>query len=351
MSIDIKLNKKLNNFNIDIELSHDGKCLGILGASGCGKSMTLKMIAGIEKPDSGKIVLNGRTIYDFDKKIDLKPQERKVGYLFQNYALFPNMTVEENIGIGLKNKSNSEKKSIVNGYIEKFGLKDLEKRHPYELSGGQQQRCALARIMASSPDIIMLDEPFSALDSFLKDKLQLELLEYLKEFHGDIIMVSHSRDEIYRFCDKLAIMNEGKIISFGDTKSLFINPKKLEAARLTGCKNISKAVKTGDYSIKALDWNVELKTQEKVKDSITHVGIRAHDVCLEYEKSENSLEVFTDRIDDAPFEVTYVLKNSDKKTQGEIWYKIGKNMDFFNDKENFDIKYVSLPKDKLLLLD
>ncbi|WP_330587614.1 sulfate/molybdate ABC transporter ATP-binding protein [Anaerocolumna sedimenticola] len=239
MSLSVNIRKKLGSFSLNVNMNMDKERMGLLGASGCGKSMTLKCIAGIETPDEGSIILNGRVLYDSKQKIDLRPQERKVGYLFQNYALFPNMTVEENIGCGLKG-TKKYKKPRVDQMVEFLQLKGLEKRYPMQLSGGQQQRVALARILAYEPDVILLDEPFSALDSYLKEYLWRELLEILKAYHVDTIMVSHNRDEIYGLCDSIAIMDTGNLILSGNTKDLFDKPGKLTAARLTGCKNISR---------------------------------------------------------------------------------------------------------------
>ena len=193
--IEINIHKTLGRFHLDMHVKSNSKRIGILGASGCGKSMTLKCIAGIETPDQGQIVLEERILYDNTQKINIKPQKRKIGYLFQNYALFPTMSVRKNIMAGLR-CSQEEQEKIADQMIEKFQLTGLGNRLPGELSGGQQQRVALARIMAYEPDAILLDEPFSALDEFLKDKLQQELMEMLEDYPGTVILVSHSRDEI-----------------------------------------------------------------------------------------------------------------------------------------------------------
>ena len=195
--------------------------------------MTLKSIAGIITPDNGHIALK-TTYFDSDSKINLKPQDRNVGYLFQNYALFPNMTVEENVAAGLE-KGNEKR---VLEMIKRFRLEGLEKRYPRQLSGGQQQRVALARILAYRPDVILLDEPFSAMDTYLKEQLRMELLNLLNDFEGYSIMVTHDRDEAFQFCDELIVLDEGEIIAKGTTHDVFENPKKVQVARLTGCKNI-----------------------------------------------------------------------------------------------------------------
>ena len=153
--------------------------------------MTLKCIAGIEKPDRGTITLDGRVLFDSEKHINLTPQQRRVGYLFQQYALFPNMTAAQNILCGIRTGSRAEKKEKLAALLRTFRLEGLEKKLPAQLSGGQQQRVALARILASEPQAILLDEPFSALDSYLKWELELELGELLGAFDGPILWVSH----------------------------------------------------------------------------------------------------------------------------------------------------------------
>ena len=179
MSISLDIKKKLGDFSLEISFETDAKRIGILGPSGCGKSMTLKSIAGIEKPDSGRIQIDDRVLFDQGEKINLKPQKRNVGYMFQNYALFPTMTVVQNIGAGL-GISDEDRNARVTDMIERFHLQGLEKHLPGQLSGGQQQRVALARIMAYRPDLILLDEPFSALDEHLKERLQHEMMTMLE---------------------------------------------------------------------------------------------------------------------------------------------------------------------------
>ena len=160
--------------------------------------------------------------------------------------------------------------------IEKFKLTGLEDRLPRQISGGQQQRVALARIMAYSPDVILLDEPFSALDWFLKDRMQLELTEMLKDYEGMVIMVSHDRDEIYRFSEDLLIVDEGKVVKRGETRSVFADPGTRAAAALTGCKNFSRAERLDDHHVKALDWGITIETERVLPGKFNHLGFRAH---------------------------------------------------------------------------
>lgn len=346
MSLTIDINKKFKDFTLDVKLNTDNERMGILGASGCGKSMTLKCIAGIERPDSGRIILNGRTLFDSDKKINLTPQERKVGYLFQNYALFPTMTVEENIGCGLGG-SRVLKKERINQMIDLLHLKGLEKRYPAQLSGGQQQRVALARIFAYEPDVLMLDEPFSALDTYLKENLQQDLIETLDKYRGDILIVSHNRDEVYNLCSKIAIIENGRIALTGNTKEIFRNPKKVVAARLTGCKNISRIERLTDYSLKALEWDLILQTKEKISSEVKFVGIRAHDIRISPDlKHENSHICKVQRINESPFEKNIICTSG----RGELWWKIS-NAYWRETLQEQAPEYLTLPKDSLMLLE
>lgn len=211
MSLEVRIRRTLRDFSLETAFTTSDGVLGILGASGCGKSMTLRCIAGVETPDEGRIVLNGRVLFDSAAGINLPPQQRRVGYLFQSYALFPHMTVEENIACALgREKDRKKRAGTIASLVGRFRLEGLEKRYPGQLSGGQQQRVALARILAYEPEALLLDEPFSALDAHLKEKLQLELLELLRGYAGDAVMVTHSRDEAFRLCGRLLIMEHGR---------------------------------------------------------------------------------------------------------------------------------------------
>lgn len=369
MGVSVRIKKRLDNFLLDISFESDSKRIGILGASGCGKSMTLKSIAGIETPDEGKIEAGGRMLFDSSARINLKPQKRNAGYLFQNYALFPTMTVEKNIAAGLRG-SKAEIAARVKEMVEKFQLKGLEKRLPSELSGGQQQRTALARIMAYEPDIILLDEPFSALDMYLKDQLQRELAEMLEDYEGTVILVSHSRDEVYRFSEELLVIDKGKIAVSGRTKDIFENPVSKEAARLTGCKNFSRIHRTDEHTAQALDWNVTLRTAREIPEDALWLGYRAHDFIPVWEENEenqknregcsspnnqfeekeanplpaNLLRFELESSAELPFEHNYYIK----APETVCWFVQRENMGKIKEKGLPD--YLRLEEDKMLFL-
>ncbi len=328
MSLSVNITKKYKNFQLSIKFETSDNTIGILGASGCGKSITLKAIAGIIVPDSGRIILNGRILFDSERKINLPPQKRRIGYLFQSYALFPNMTVEQNMKAGmLGNRDQKDKKTRT--LIEKFHLKGLEKHYPNQLSGGQQQRVALARIMASDTDVLLLDEPFSALDFFLKDQLEKQLQDMLKDYNKDVILVTHNRDEVFRLCQDLYIMDKGNIVCSGKLKDIFRDPRYLVAARLTGCKNFSKAERLSSHELYAKDWNIKLYVEQEISEGLCYVGIRAH--FLEAVSHKGDLNIMEPELVDVieePFEVNVIFCNKNKNhssVEHMIWWKLPKD--------------------------
>jgi molybdate transport system ATP-binding protein len=360
----VRFRKKLSRaFTLELDFETGDGCLGILGPSGSGKSMTLKCIAGIETPDEGRIAVDGRVLYDSAGRVNLRPQERRVGYLFQNYALFPNMTVLENIlsppqagkmranegvdGVGrrtsmerpdirdalFKVKASREHTGVAAKWIERFGLGGMENRYPRQLSGGQQQRTALARMLISAPDAALFDEPFSALDSTLREYMEVQLQELLRDADGGVfrnaVLVTHNRDEAYRLCPELAVMSGGGIIVRGGTDEVFRNPRFVEAARLTGCKNISPVRRLSENEVFALDWGLALRLTSRT-DGITHVGIRAHDfvpVAAEVPPGFNEVRLATSRRSSEPFEEAVLFTNADaacETERKEIWWKYSK---------------------------
>ena len=214
MSLKVNIKKRLGNFNLDVAFETERGVFAILGASGCGKSMTLKCIAGIETPDEGRIELNGRVLYDSAKKINLTPQKRHVGYMFQDYALFPNMTVEQNIKAGMGKHPEEEK---VRSYINRFRLEGLEKHYPAQLSGGQKQRLSIARVFLKNPPILILDEATSALDNESERWIQHSLEELSK--NRTTITIAHRLSTI-KNADEIIVITENGIAERGTHETL-----------------------------------------------------------------------------------------------------------------------------------
>ena len=209
--LEVQIYKKLAEFDLDVSFQVNDNILGLMGASGSGKSMTLKCIAGIETPDQGRIVLNDRVLFDSEKKINVPIQKRNVGYMFQSYALFPNMNVYENISVGLRARKVKDVDIMVQKVMQQFRIFELASRYPKQLSGGQRQRVALARLMAYEPDVLLLDEPFSALDEDLKKDLLQELKSEL-QISKPVIFVSHDKEEVNELCDLKYKIKQGEII-------------------------------------------------------------------------------------------------------------------------------------------
>jgi len=345
MSLSVNIEKHLSSIDLKVNFEHKSGVLGFLGASGCGKSMTLKCISGLVTPTSGKIIVNDKIFFDSEKSISLSPQNRNVGYLFQNYALFPNMNIIDNIEIGISEMKKEQKKSLSKEYIERFGLGGLEKHYPWQLSGGQQQRVALARALITSPDILLLDEPFSALDQHLRNNLEKELMSIVKDYSGSVIFVTHDIAEAYRVCDDIIVYEDGVSLEKREKKDLFKFPKTLSEATLTGCKNISKAKKTGKFTIYAENWGHEYFVKDEVPDNIQYVCIRAHDIniCSASEKT-NTFPYIIDNIIENPFEFTIYMKNNINPLANIIEFKIEKkNMNFTLN----DMVYLSFSKNNL----
>ncbi|MCC3867449.1 sulfate/molybdate ABC transporter ATP-binding protein [Terrisporobacter mayombei] len=331
MSLIVDIEKDFGSFSLKVNIEQENGVLGFLGESGCGKSMTLKCIAGIVKPDKGKIILNGRVFFDSEKKINIPPQERKVGYLFQNYALFPHMTVKENIEIGLANLSKEEKNKIVKEYLAKMKLEGFEKRYPHQLSGGQKQRIAFARALACNPEILILDEPFSALDYHLKSNMENELIDIINDFKGHIVYVTHDISESYRICDDIVVFNKGLAINKRSKKDLFKHPMSMTEAIITGCKNISEIDRIDEKRVLAKDWGIECTLSHYAIDKAKYIGIRAHHMRivqnnLQFSR-ENLFELSVVKVFESSFTYIVYVKNLENENSSAIQLEINKNID------------------------
>ena len=345
MSILVDIEKKAGSFSLKVSFEAENETLALLGASGCGKSMTLKCIAGIETPDKGRIVLDGVTLFDSEKRINLSPQERHVGLMFQNYALFPNMTVEQNIRAGAKREKNKDKREkSVSDVMERFGIAELAGQYPHQLSGGQQQRVALARILVSDPQILLLDEPFSALDNHLRFRLEQEVRSVIRSYGKTVLLVSHDRDEVYRMADSIAVMNRGRIEAFGGKKDVFATPETKTGAMLTGCKNISAVELMGPDMIYAADWGMTLRV-EGLNENIRYAGIRMKDI--RPGQGENAILCRVAEVTENPFSVTVSLIPAGKENTVPVNWETRK--DVWEKYKNEEI-YINLPKESILLL-
>ena len=323
MSLDVSIEKAFDGFTLQSAFSADHGATAILGASGCGKSMTLRCIAGIVRPDRGRIVLDGRVLFDSERHIDLPPQQRGVGLLFQNYALFPNMTVEQNVLCGLKQEKNREaRQKRCAEMLRALRLEPLARLYPAQLSGGQQQRTALARILVGRPGLLMLDEPFSALDSYLREEVESEVGALLDAFAGTALLVTHNRDEAYRLCPKMIVMDKGRVLRNGTTKEVFADPRTCTAAQLTGCKNILPCTRLDAHTVRLSGWEIPLRLAAEVPEHCTAIGVRAHDFAPCAPDAENALPVRVLSSSENPFDWNLICGSPDGSAR--LWWKVSK---------------------------
>ncbi len=314
MSLEVAIEKNVPGFRLAVEFMTDGAPLGLLGPSGSGKTMALRSIAGLETPDRGRIVLHGRVLYDSERRINVPARARRIGLLFQNYALFPHLTVAENIAFGLRHLPDDEKNRRVAEQLAATHLDGLAERYPATLSGGEQQRVALARALAIEPAALLLDEPFSALDTHLRGALERQLRETLASYGGSTLFVSHNLEEAYRVCEKLVVLAQGSVAAQGPKEEIFRHPPTLEVARVTGCKNYSSARRLSDGRVEALDWGCTLRVAQQFKMTPAHVAIRAHHVRVhpaqkfDLENSENVFPCWLAAMTETPFRVTLDLR-------------------------------------------
>ncbi|WP_332692278.1 sulfate/molybdate ABC transporter ATP-binding protein [Halalkalibacter lacteus] len=275
----VSITKTFNHFNLDTDFSIANGITGIIGPSGCGKSVTLQCIAGLKTPDLGEIVLDQQPFFHANKRINVKTKDRNVGYVFQHYALFPHLTVHQNIAYGLKYGKKSEKKEKVARMLKKVQLIGYENHYPNQLSGGQQQRVALARTLITEPALLLLDEPFSALDHHVKHLLEQELLTIIKQhYSGVVLLVTHDMEEAYRLCDHVLIYDKGRIVQAGEKKEVFNKPVNVTAATIIGCKNLYPidSLNITEDETTCIIKGIQLNVLEKpLKKQPSYIGIHA----------------------------------------------------------------------------
>ncbi len=321
MKLQADIYKRLPGFSLEVSFTTNSDPLGLLGASGSGKSMTLRCIAGLEKPDHGWIVLNGRSLFDSERGINLPSRERRIGYVFQNYALFPHKTVAQNIAFGLHHLPQAEQKQRVAQQIEQMQLQGLEKRYPQELSGGQQQRVAVARALAIDPEVLLLDEPLSALDTHLRSQIEQQLIQTLATYKGVTLFVTHNLEEAYRVCQNLLVLSQGKAIAHGSKEDIFRRPTTFTVAQLTGCKNFSHAKAISPETVEATDWGCSLNVVEPIPNSLAYVGIRAHQITFPHNYSqENTFPCWLASTSETPHRMTLYLKLKESPAHAQDYH-------------------------------
>jgi len=307
--LEVSAERRLENFTLELSLKASQGAVGLLGPSGAGKSMTLRIIAGLTRPDRGRIVLNDRVLFDSDSSIDVPAAQRRISVVFQDYALFPHLTVAENVGFGLRRFSAEERRVRIERQLASMQIADLANRYPREISGGQRQRVAIARCLATSPDALLLDEPFAALDPHLRRQTEEQLRRALADFNGPVVFVTHDMEEAFRFCTDLLVLDRGSVIASGPKHQLFEDPGTVAAARLTGCKNIAPAMALAARRLSIPAWNCELSTPREVDSTVTHVGYRSHQIrFVENYRGDNVFPSWLVSTNEAPHEMTLYLR-------------------------------------------
>lgn len=315
MPLELQIEKQLPEFTLDAAFRADDDApLAILGPSGAGKTMLLRCIAGLERPDRGRIALDGRVIFDSTRKIDVPARSRRVGLLFQHFALFPHRTVAGNLSFGLRHLPDAERESRIAAVTRQTHIAGLEHRYPRELSGGEQQRVALARALAIDPEALMLDEPLSSLDTHLRSQIESQLQQTFSEYRRPSLLVTHSMEEAYRLCRRLVVLSRGRIAACGDMEEIFRRPPNAEVARLTGCKNISRIKPAANGQMEAVDWGCRVRIADAAVSAPAYAGIRAHHIDFAESSDsaagasgENVFPCWLVRSSETPFRITLFL--------------------------------------------
>lgn len=313
MALHVQIEKKLPDFQLNVAFSAAEEPLSILGPSGAGKTMLLRCVAGLEAPGRGRVVLNDRVLFDSEKHVRVPARARRIGMVFQNFALFPHRTVAENIAFGLAELSREEQGARLSALIERTHLAGLAERYPRALSGGEQQRAALARALAIDPEALLLDEPLSALDTHLRSQVEAQLQDTFASYRRPALLVTHNIEEAYRLGGKLLVLSRGRMTALGAKEEVFRHPPTREVAQLTGCKNLSRARMNADGSVEALDWGCRLHVDQTISMAPAFVGIRAHYIdflesTTRNNSSENVFSCWLVRASETPFRITLYLR-------------------------------------------
>ena len=296
--LEIKIKSKLPGFILDVSFSVNQEILAILGPSGSGKTMTLRSIAGLTHPEEGFVRLNNKVLLDTSKGIDLPARSRKVGFVFQNYSLFPHLTVHQNIAYGINHLSRYNAEDRVADLLDKMHISQLAGRFPRQLSAGQQQRVAVARALAPEPDVLLLDEPFSALDTMVKERMHLVLQAVQNFYKGDMLFVTHDLSEGYKLGSRIAVFESGRIVQHDSKEKVIFNPSNNTVARLVGFKNLIAGTVAGSNEnaawIKVPELGlIRTPPQKDIKltaDQKVTLGIRPEYIELRTQHAENTFE-------------------------------------------------------------
>jgi molybdate transport system ATP-binding protein len=261
--LDVRLVKQLPGFTLDVHWTAGDGVAVLFGPSGAGKSLTLACLAGLARPDAGRVVVDGRVFFDAETAVDLSPQSRRVGFVFQRLALFPHLTVAANIGFGLRDRPRAARERKVREVVERLGLGGLEARRPSEISGGQQQRVALGRALAIDPALLLLDEPLSALDLPLRRALRDELRATLADLRTAAVVVTHDFTEAYRLGDRIVVYEAGRVVQAAPRAELLWQPASETVARIMSIPNVLHGT-----VIKATPDRIQLRWRGQILEAV-----------------------------------------------------------------------------------
>ncbi|HLE43607.1 MAG TPA: ABC transporter ATP-binding protein [Methylomirabilota bacterium] len=265
--LSVTLTKRFPGFTLDVSWEADDRIVALFGPSGAGKSLTLGCLAGLVRPDAGRVVVNGRTFDDVAGGVHLPPQARRLGYVFQGYALFPHLTVAENVAFGLRDRPRAERRRRAGEVLERLGLGEVAGRRPRELSGGQQQRVALGRALAPDPEVLLLDEPLSALDAPLRRQLRDELGRLIREWGRTVVLVTHDLAEAYQLGERLVVYDAGRVVQAAPKAELLLRPASEAVARLIGMRNIVRGT-----VVKASPDRIEMVWRGRTVEAVNSPG-------------------------------------------------------------------------------
>ena len=261
--VSLSIAKRLPGFALDVCWEAGDQVVALFGPNGAGKTLTLQCLAGLLRPDRGRIALGDRVFFDSAAGVDLPPQDRRLGYVFQGYALFPHLTVEENVAFGLKGRPRDERRERARMVLERLGLAGLEARYPRELSGGQQQRVALGRALAVDPDLLLLDEPLSAVDAPLRRQLREELGRIIREWGKATVLVTHDLAEAYQLADRIVVYESGRVLQAAPKSELLWQPTSGRVARLIGVRNLLRGA-----VLKSTPEVIQLRWREQTLEAV-----------------------------------------------------------------------------------
>ena len=356
--LEVRIKRVLRGFTLDVGFSIDGEVLSILGPSGSGKTMTLLCIAGLVCPDEGYVKLNDKVLLDSKRQVNVPANKRRIGFAFQNYALFPHLTARENISYGIRHWGADKSKKRVSELLELMSIPSLGDRYPNQLSAGQQQRVALARALAPEPEVLLLDEPLSALDSIIRERLQLEIKALPDFYKGNIVFVTHDLAEGYNIGSRIAVFESGRIVQ-NDRREIVVGcPSSRTVARLVGIKNLMKGSVTRMIESGALinipelggDVRVAIRKPTTLSEGqkVT-IGIRPEHIQLADSPGENTFLATVDTLTQGIAATDYRFRVSTDKPGGHLVARMPSRPDLEILSQG-QSTYLFLPQDRVLVI-